>query len=177
MGRAAGDLLHLDKIIDPGAGVFPADAVQLHPGPAPQLLVGRHGLADRGPFAHDLHDVTDGHLEFFQVFRPHAGIGPPHVFAEGLRHFQLEGQRLQFVFIFFIFFLNYSGAYLLDALDLQNAVVAGHLHLLLGIAPGQQDLLPVLLIPFLGINGEQVVLDRQVTSLVLTPGISATTRV
>ncbi len=100
---AAGDLLHLDEIIYPGAGVFPADAVQLHPGPAPQFLVGRHGLADRGPLAHDLHDVTDGHLEFFQVFRSHAGISPAHVFAQGLRHFQLEGQRLQ-IFSYFSYF-------------------------------------------------------------------------
>ena len=87
---AAGDLAYADEVVDAGAGVFPADAVQLDAGAAALILVGGHDLADRGPLAGDLDDVADGHLKFFQVFRPHAGIGSAHVFTQGLRHFQLE---------------------------------------------------------------------------------------
>ena len=55
----------LNELIETRPGILAGDPVQLNPGLAPQFPVGRHRLAYGLPFPRNLHNVTDGHLQFF----------------------------------------------------------------------------------------------------------------
>ena len=90
LGRTATGLPHQHELVQPRSGVFTHQSVDLDPGLPAQFLVGGHRLADSPALPGDLDQVPDGDLEFFEVFRTHAGDPSPDILAQRLADFELE---------------------------------------------------------------------------------------
>ena len=90
LGGRAGDLAHLNELVQPRPGILARDSVQLNPGLPAQVLVGRHRLAHASTLADYFQDVSHAQLQKREILRPHARVSATHVLAERFTDFELE---------------------------------------------------------------------------------------